>query len=104
MPGLGEVIPAPGSSTDVYAPNPEAVVVAIDPGHGGCLDWGVPDPSRRGAAYSEKTMTLGIAREVERLLSAQGVTVVMMRERDEALAGDDYPDLGCTGPAPSSAA
>ncbi|HET9877906.1 MAG TPA: N-acetylmuramoyl-L-alanine amidase [Candidatus Limnocylindria bacterium] len=99
VPGLGEVIPAPGSSTDVYAPNPEAVVVAIDPGHGGCLDWGVPDPSRRGAAYSEKTMTLGIAREVERLLSAQGVTVVMMRERDEALAGDDYPDLGCTGPA-----
>ena len=27
------------------APNPGAIVVAIDPGHGGCLDWGVPDPA-----------------------------------------------------------
>lgn len=98
-PGIGEVVAAPGSDSEAYGPNPAAVVVAIDAGHGGCLDWGVPDPSRRGAAYSEKTMTLGIAREVERLLAAQGVTVVMIRDDDEALAGDDYPDLGCTGPA-----
>ena len=98
-PGSGAVIPAPGSSSEVYPANPGAVVVAIDPGHGGCLDWGVPDPSERGEAFSEKTMTLGIAREVERLLTEQGITVLMLRQGDEALAGDDYPDLDCHGPA-----
>lgn len=96
--GIGQVVAAPGSASEVYAPNPAAIVVAIDPGHGGCLDWGVPDPSERGEAFSEKTMTLGIARDVERRLVEQGITVLMLREDDEALAGDDYPDLGCTGP------
>ncbi len=95
----GAVVPAPGSDSAVYAPNPAAVVVAIDPGHGGCLDWGVPDPSKRGVEFSEKTMTLGIARNVRDLLKAQGITVVMMRSDDSALAGDDYPQLGCNGPA-----
>src|SRR6188474_3509089 len=47
-PGAGAVEPAPGSGSAVYEPNPRAIVVAIDAGHGGCLDWGVPDPSRRG--------------------------------------------------------
>ena len=98
-PGSGEVVPAPGSDSEVYAPNPAAVVVAIDPGHGGCLDWGVPDPSERGVEFSEKTMTLGIASRLRDLLEAQGITVVMVRTDDSALAGDDYPQLGCTGPA-----
>jgi len=97
-PEVGQVVPAPGSSSSVYEPNPGAIVVAIDPGHGGCLDWGVPDPLKRGPAFSEKTMTLAIGLELKRLLEAQGVTVVMTRESDEALAGDDYPDLGCHGP------
>jgi N-acetylmuramoyl-L-alanine amidase len=44
-PAVGVVEPAPGSDSAVYAPNPAAIVVAIDAGHGGCLDWGVPDPS-----------------------------------------------------------
>jgi len=95
---IGQVVPAPGSSSELYAPNPHAIVVAIDPGHGGCLDFGVPDPSERGPAYSEKTMTLGIGLALRRLLEAQGVTVVMTRSTDEALAGDDYPQLGCHGP------
>lgn len=94
----GQVVPAPGSSSSVYEPNPVAIVVAIDPGHGGCLDWGVPDPQQRGPAFSEKTMTLAIGLELKRLLEAQAITVVMTREADDALAGDDYPDLGCTGP------
>jgi N-acetylmuramoyl-L-alanine amidase len=94
---IGEVVPAPGSSSSVYAPNPAAIVVAIDPGHGGCLDWGVPDPLERGDAFSEKTMTLAIGLELKRLLVAQGVGVVMTRETDVALAGDDYPALGCHG-------
>jgi N-acetylmuramoyl-L-alanine amidase len=97
-PAPGAVIPAPGSTSAVYAPNPGAVVVAIDPGHGGCLDWGVPDPSQRGEEFSEKTMTLGIAERAAALLSEQGIEVLLLREGDEALAGDDYPELGCNGP------
>jgi N-acetylmuramoyl-L-alanine amidase len=95
--GVGQVVPAPGSSSSVYKPNPGAIVVAIDPGHGGCLDWGVPDPLRRGPAFSEKTMTLAIGLELKRLLEAQGITVVMTRRTDEALAGDVDPAHGCAG-------
>ena len=96
---IGQIIAAPGSDSSVYPPNPGALVVAIDAGHGGCLDWGVPDPRQRGVRYSEKTMTLAIARQLEAMLEAQGVTVVLTRDDDVALAGDDYPDLGCHGPA-----
>ncbi|MGZ6298879.1 MAG: N-acetylmuramoyl-L-alanine amidase [Candidatus Limnocylindria bacterium] len=96
-PTIGAVVPAPGSESTIYRPNPGAIVVAIDPGHGGCLDWGVPDPLKRGPAYSEKTMTLAIGLELQRILEKQGVTVVMTRHADEALAGDDYPALGCSG-------
>jgi N-acetylmuramoyl-L-alanine amidase len=95
---ISAVEPAPGSDSTVYAPNPAAVVVAIDPGHGGCLDWGVPDPSQRGEDFAEKTMTLGIASALRNRLEADGITVIMIRDEDEALAGDDYPDLGCNGP------
>jgi N-acetylmuramoyl-L-alanine amidase len=97
-PDVGVVVPAPGSSSTVYEPNPGAIVVAIDPGHGGCLDWGVPDPLKRGAAFSEKVMTLAVGLELKRQLEEQGITVVMTRETDVALAGDDYPALGCHGP------
>lgn len=97
-PSSGVVEPAPGSTSTVYAPNPSAIVVAIDPGHGGCLDWGVPDPSERGVELSEKQLTLVIGLRLRELLEADGIGVVMAREADVALAGDDYPDLGCEGP------
>ncbi len=97
-PTVGAVEPAPGSDSVVYAPNPAAIVVAIDAGHGGCLDWGVPDPSERGVELAEKTLTLEIARRLRDRLEAEGVTVVMIRDDDVALAGDLYPDLGCNGP------
>lgn len=95
--GIGDVVPAPGSSSSIYEPNPAAIVVAIDPGHGGCLDWGVPDPSGRSAEFSEKAMTLAIGLDLRSLLEAEGISVVMTRSADEALAGDAYPDLGCHG-------
>jgi N-acetylmuramoyl-L-alanine amidase len=98
-PGVGAIEPAPGSDSAVYPPNPDAIVVAIDPGHGGCLDWGVPDPSERGPELAEKTLTLAIAQRLQDLLEAEGVHVVMMRDADEALAGDDYAPLDCDGPA-----
>jgi N-acetylmuramoyl-L-alanine amidase len=72
-------------------------VVAIDPGHGGCLDWGVPNPYDNTVAHSEKTLTLAIALALRERLEAEGVTVVMTRDADVALAGDLYPDLGCHG-------
>jgi N-acetylmuramoyl-L-alanine amidase len=97
-PGAGAVEPAPGSGSAVYAPNPSAIVVAIDAGHGGCLDWGVPDPSRRGVEFAEKTLTLAIAQRLRDRLEADGIEVVMIRDGDVALAGDDYPELGCDGP------
>ena len=90
--------PAPGSDSAVYGPNPGAIVVAIDAGHGGCLDWGVADPSERGVELAEKTLTLGIARRLGDLLAAEGIDVVMIRDGDDALAGDDYPPLDCSGP------
>ena len=97
-PAEGAVEPAPGSESTVYAPNPRAIVVAIDAGHGGCLDWGVPDPSERGVQLAEKTLTLEIARDLRDRLEAQGIGVLMIRDGDDALAGDDYPPLGCEGP------
>jgi len=82
----------------VYEPNPAAIVVAIDAGHGGCLDWGVPDPSERGVELAEKTLTLAIAERLRDRLESDGVTVVMIRDEDEALAGDNYAPLDCDGP------
>ncbi len=96
--GSGQVVPAPGSNSDVYAPNPGAIVVAIDPGHGGCLDWGVPNPWDNVVEKSEKAGTLAIGLALRALLTEQGITVVMTRTDDAALAGDDYPSQGCTGP------
>lgn len=98
-PEVGTIEPAPGSDSSVYAANPGSIVIAIDAGHGGCLDWGVPDPSERGVELAEKTLTLAIAERLRARLAAEGIGVVMMRDEDEALAGDDYEPLGCDGPA-----
>ncbi len=98
MPSAVAVEPAPGSDSSVYAPNPGAILVAIDAGHGGCLDWGVPDPSERGVELAEKTLTLDISRLLRDRLIAEGIGVLMIRDGDVALAGDDYPPLGCEGP------
>ena len=98
---LGEIIPAPGSPSSegaLYAPNPGAVVVYVDAGHGGCLDWGVPNPFDNTLDRAEKTMTLGIALRVGDLVRQAGGQVVLSRDEDEAVAGDVDPDFGCTGP------
>jgi N-acetylmuramoyl-L-alanine amidase len=96
-PAIGEVEPAPGSASRLFGPNPEAIVVAIEAGHGGCLDWGVPDPQERGPDYAEKAITMAIARALADLVAADGATPVLIRDGDEALAGDLYPSLGCEG-------
>lgn len=95
----GAVEPAPGSHSTLYAPDPAAITVAIDAGHGGCLDWGVPNPFANSVANAEKTVVLGIALALRDRLEADGVRVVMTRDGDEAIAGDEAPQLGCAGPA-----
>ena len=45
------------------------------------------------------TSSLAIGLDLKRLLEGQGITVVMTRTTDAALAGDDFPDLGCHGAA-----
>ena len=96
---FGRVIPAPGSDSRIYGPNPAAIVVAIDPGHGGCLDWGVPNPYDNRLERSEKALALAISLALRDQLEAEGITAVMTRQADVALAGDLYPALGCHGEA-----
>lgn len=59
----------------------ENKVIVIDAGHGG------KDPGSSGEIYSEKTLTLNTAKELEALLKAAGAKVIMTR------AGDTYPTL-----------
>ena len=56
-------------------------VIVIDAGHGG------KDPGASGKKYQEKTLTLNIAKELERSLEAAGMKVIMTRD------GDTYPTL-----------
>ena len=94
---ISAVEPAPGSASTVFAPNPGAIVVAVEAGHGGCLDWGVADPDQRGEEFAEKAITLAIAHALREALEVEGIRVVTVRETDAALAGDLYPPLGCSG-------
>jgi N-acetylmuramoyl-L-alanine amidase CwlD len=56
-------------------------VIAIDPGHGG-NDAGAIGPS----GVMEKNVTLKVALELQRLLEAEGATVIMTRETDRTVS------------------
>ena len=72
-------------------------MVYLDPGHGGCLDWGVLNPFDNTLEKAEKTITLRIGLLVRERLAEAGVGVVMSRHNDEPLAGDRDAEFGCTG-------
>ena len=94
--------PHPARRPRCIAPNPSAIVVAIDPGHGGCLDWGVPNPYDNKVDKSEKADTLGIAPRAAR--PAQGAgrhRRPHAQPRTWRWPGDLYPPLGCNGRAVS---
>jgi len=56
------------------------MVIGIDPGHGG------DDPGAiSGSGLEEKKVTLGIARQLRRLLKRQGIRTVMTRTDDRRL-------------------
>lgn len=64
---------------------PGAVVhtVVIDPGHGGT------DHGTHGRASYEKTMTLDVAKRVERDLAGSGLRVILTRTTDETVPLED---------------
>jgi N-acetylmuramoyl-L-alanine amidase len=57
--------------------------VVIDPGHGGT------DHGTHGRASFEKTMTLDVARRVERDLAGSGLRVILTRTADETVPLED---------------
>lgn len=63
-------------------------IVAIDPGHGG-VDPGMSGPIGRRQFLTEKNVTLGIARALERELLARGIGVVLTRTTDTLISRSD---------------
>jgi len=63
-------------------------VVAIDPGHGG----GDPGMENQPLGLQEKALTLDVALRLEKLLKAEGFTVVLTRRDDRQLAADKATD------------
>ena len=61
--------------------NLQDIKIVIDPGHGG-NDAGAIGPS----GVMEKTVTLRVALELEKLLTAEGATVIMTRRTDTEVA------------------
>ncbi len=62
-------------------------LVVLDPGHGGT------DTGTRGQRSVEKKFTLDVARRVESVLEANGLTVLLTRTTDRTLSLDDRVDL-----------
>ncbi len=62
-------------------------LVVLDPGHGGS------DTGTRGRRSVEKKFTLDVARRVESVLEANGLTVLLTRTTDCTLSLDDRVDL-----------
>jgi N-acetylmuramoyl-L-alanine amidase len=63
----------------VFPANPAAIVIAVDPGHGGRYPGAVRD------GWMEKDFNLAIGLQLQALLERAGVTVVMSRTTDRAL-------------------
>lgn len=64
----------------IYAVNPGAIVVAVDPGHGGRFPGAVRD------GWAEKDFNLDMGLHLRDLLEAAGVGVVMSRTTDVAVS------------------
>jgi N-acetylmuramoyl-L-alanine amidase len=69
-------------------PAPVAIrLVILDPGHGGS------DTGTRGRRSVEKTLTLDLAKRVERYLEADGLAAVLTRTSDRNVGLDDRVDF-----------
>lgn len=65
--------------------------VVIDPGHGG------KDPGANGFGLVEKDLTLDLAKRVQRLLVAKGISVELTREDDRYVEFEDRAALANQG-------
>ncbi len=75
-----------GAAQAAKKPEPPRPVVVLDPGHGG------PDPGAVGYVV-EKEVTLDVALRTKRILEAQGIRVLLTRDRDTDLAPPGEKDL-----------
>lgn len=74
---------APGSPAIVPEPPPPALLILIDPAHGGS-DSG----AALNAAFPEKDVTLVLARRLRQELATRGVRVQLLRDSDITLSPD----------------
>ncbi len=72
------------NSTEVFSYGLAGKIIVIDPGHGG-IDVG----ASRGNIY-EKDITLEISEKLSQQLAQAGALVIMLRENESDLAGDEY--------------
>jgi N-acetylmuramoyl-L-alanine amidase len=82
--------PAPGAApvTPPAAGGTRRRTVVVDAGHGG-PDGGMQGTLPSGRPVEEKTITLGVARELQTALRDRGIGVVMTRTRDTLIALSD---------------
>jgi N-acetylmuramoyl-L-alanine amidase len=74
---------------NVGAPVPRLRTIALDPGHGGAD----PGMENRTLRVQEKVLTLDVALRLEKLLRAEGYSVVLTRRDDRQLAPTKEADL-----------
>jgi len=82
---IGLAQPQPATPAEAAALPLEGLTVALDPGHGG-YDGGA---RARDSGLWEKELTLQIALQAEKVLTANGASVVMTRREDVCLADGD---------------
>lgn len=73
----------------VELPTPRVKTIVLDPGHGG----GDPGMENRPLKLQEKVLALEIALRLEKLLKAEGYSVVLTRRDDRQLAPSKEADL-----------
>jgi N-acetylmuramoyl-L-alanine amidase len=82
-PGGSDDTVAVGTAQDIpYDPRYAAIIVCIDPGHGGKDRGNRRDATDVAPAMEEALITLAIARELQDRLEQRGFTVVMTRSDD----------------------
>jgi N-acetylmuramoyl-L-alanine amidase len=121
-PGAVASSPTPTVSTPPVTPRrtrpaapPAPKVVVIDAGHGG-PDNGMTGPIGSPAWFTEKDVTLSVAKKIATVLRARGVDVLMTRTTDTLIAladrgriansnhGDVFISIHCNAPGSNTAA
>jgi N-acetylmuramoyl-L-alanine amidase len=110
-------VPAPPASAPTRtraAPRPSPKVVVIDAGHGG-PDRGMTGPIGSPTWFTEKDVTLSVAKKLSAVLRARGFDVLMTRDTDTLIAlsdrgriansnhGDVFISIHCNAPGSNNA-